>query len=46
MTGAQDCGAGGGFGLVTGVVTTRWSTRAAARVGVAGAGPPHTVLVR
>jgi hypothetical protein len=29
----------------TEAVTTRWSTRAAVSVGVAGAGPPHTVLV-
>jgi hypothetical protein len=45
-TACQGCGAGAGFVWVTGLVTTRWSRRAAASVGVAGAGPPHTVLGR
>jgi hypothetical protein len=30
---------------VQALVTTCWSTRAAASLGVAGVGPPHTVLV-
>jgi hypothetical protein len=32
------------FILVKALVTTCWSIRAAASVGVAGAGPPHTVF--